>query len=113
LTSSGQGAAFGFAPMLDQWYYRRPGPRLPLHNLYLVGAWSRFGGGVEGAALSGVIAARELLGERPYGGATGTRAAVKPDAPQPPEKNKPGKRSLLRGRKKKPREEEEKDDGED
>ncbi|MBC7229713.1 MAG: FAD-dependent oxidoreductase [Actinobacteria bacterium] len=75
LTSNGQGCAFGFAPLVTQWYYRRPGPRLPLANLYLVGAWSRFGGGVEGALLSGVIAARELCGENPYGGALGTATA--------------------------------------
>lgn len=66
LTSNGHGSAFGFAPLLSQWYFRRPGPRLPLPNLYLVGAWSRFGGGLEGAALSGAIAARELCGEHPY-----------------------------------------------
>ncbi len=81
LTSNGQGAAFGFAPQLDQWYYRRPGPRLPMPNLYLVGAWSRFGGGVEGAVLSGAVAARELCGERPHGGATGTAAAALESAP--------------------------------
>ncbi len=71
LTSHGQGAAFGFAPHVDQWYFRRPGPRLPLPNLYLVGAWSRYGGGVEGAALSGAVVARELCGESPYGLPTG------------------------------------------
>jgi prolycopene isomerase len=68
LTSNSHGSAFGFAPLLPQWYYHRPGPRLPLSNLYLVGAWSRYGGGLEGAALSGVIAARELCGEHPFGG---------------------------------------------
>lgn len=76
LTSNGQGCAFGFAPLVTQWYYRRPGPRLPLANLYLVGAWSRFGGGVEGAVLSGVVAARELCGENPYGGALGVSSPV-------------------------------------
>ena len=107
LTASGQGAAFGFAPLLDQWYYRRPGPRLPLPNLYLVGAWSRFGGGVEGAVLSGVVAARELCGERPYGGALGTGTAAAPAAAPAPAKKKAGKRSLLRGRKKREEAEEE------
>ncbi|MGQ9476384.1 MAG: FAD-dependent oxidoreductase [Actinomycetota bacterium] len=67
LASQGQGTAFGFAPLLTQWYFRRPGPRLTPANLYLVGAWSRYGGGVEGAALSGVMVARELCGESPYG----------------------------------------------
>lgn len=104
LTSNGQGAAFGFAPMLDQWYYRRPGPRLPMPNLYLVGAWSRFGGGVEGAALSGIIAARELCGERPYGGATGTRVAAESAAPEAGEKTGSEKRPLLRGRGKRKKE---------
>jgi all-trans-retinol 13,14-reductase len=111
LTSSGQGAAFGFAPMLDQWYYRRPGPRLPLPNLYLVGAWSRFGGGVEGAALSGVIAARELCGERPYGGASGTAAPAKHAPREKPAKGMPAGRMLKRGRRRKG--EEKVDDGEE
>ncbi len=122
LTSNGQGAAYGFAPMLDQWYYRRPGPRLPLPNLYLVGAWSRFGGGVEGAALSGIIAARELCGERPYGGTkgpeapAGTRASGAADSEKPPSsggdepstcgEGEPVRRSLLSRRKKKRRREE-------
>lgn len=67
LASHGQGAAFGFAPLLTQWYFRRPGPRLAPANLYLVGGWSRYGGGLEGAILSGVVVARELCGESPYG----------------------------------------------
>jgi len=67
LASHGQGSAFGFAPLLNQWYFRRPGPRLTPANLYLVGGWSRYGGGLEGAVLSGVIVARELCGESPYG----------------------------------------------
>jgi phytoene dehydrogenase-like protein len=66
LSSTDRGSAFGFAPLLDQWYFRRPGPRLPLPNTYLVGGWSRYGGGLEGAILSGVIVARELCGEHPY-----------------------------------------------
>ncbi len=116
LTFNGRGAAFGFAPMLDQWYYRRPGPRLPLPNLYLVGAWSRFGGGLEGAALSGVVAARELLAERPYGGAAGTGTAARTGVPEPAGKgisshggensSRPRKRPLLRGRGRRGREEE-------
>ncbi|MEW6554389.1 MAG: NAD(P)/FAD-dependent oxidoreductase [Actinomycetota bacterium] len=110
LTANGQGAAFGFASTLDQWYYRRPGPRMPLANLYLVGAWSRFGGGVEGAVLSGVIAARELCGEHPYGGATGTGAAVKAagaETPMEPKRDGGKKRGLRRGRKEEEEEEEE------
>lgn len=97
LTSNGQGAAFGFAPLLTQWYYRRPGPRLPLPNLYLVGAWSRYGGGLEGAALSGIIAARELCSERPYTAAQ--TAAASPAKKREPEKGGEKKRrSLFRGR---------------
>ena len=67
LTNNGRGSAFGFAPITSQWYYHRPGPRLPLRHLYLVGAWSRYGGGVEGAVLSGALVARELCGEKPHG----------------------------------------------
>jgi phytoene dehydrogenase-like protein len=66
LTSNNQGSAFGFAPKMGQWYYKRFGPRLPVPNTYLVGAWSRYGGGVEGAVLSGIVTARELCGETPY-----------------------------------------------
>lgn len=101
LTSNSQGAAFGFAPQLDQWYYRRPGPRLPLPNLYLVGAWSRFGGGVEGSALSGIVAARELCGERPYGGATGGGAPARPAEPATGEKAKGRRSPRGRGKRKK------------
>jgi phytoene dehydrogenase-like protein len=101
LTSNGQGAAYGFAPLSTQWYYRRPGPRLSLPNLYLVGAWSRFGGGMEGAALSGVITARELCGERPYGGAAGMGRGGKAAGREAPAKAKPAKSLSLRGRKKK------------
>lgn len=71
LTSNNQGSAFGFAPITGQWYYKRFGPRLPIPNTYLVGAWSRYGGGMEGAALSGIVAARELCGERAYASSAG------------------------------------------
>ncbi len=98
LTSNGRGAAFGFAPRLEQWYFRRPGPRLPLPNLYLVGAWSRFGGGMEGAALSGIVAARELCGERPYGGAKGARPAPLTGEPPGEEKSGGGRRARGRGK---------------
>ncbi|MDY6795186.1 MAG: FAD-dependent oxidoreductase [Actinomycetota bacterium] len=105
LTSNVQGSAFGFAPLLSQWYYRRPGPRLPLHNLYLVGAWSRYGGGLEGAALSGIIASRELCGERPYASGTAYPSAT-PASAEPGEtgeaRRSSGKLlSLRRGRKRK------------
>lgn len=69
LTSNGQGSAFGFAPQLGQWYYKRFGPRLPIPGTYLVGAWSRYGGGIEGAMLSGIVTARELCGEKAYAAA--------------------------------------------
>jgi len=84
LTSNGQGAAFGFAPMLTQWYFRRPGPRLIPPNLYLVGAWSRYGGGLEGAVLSGIITARELCGGQPYAGRA-MPVSAKPAASAGPE----------------------------
>jgi all-trans-retinol 13,14-reductase len=107
LTSNGQGAAFGFAPLHSQWYYHRPGPRLPLPNLYLVGSWSRYGGGLEGAALSGIITARELCGESPFPDIpayTGTQAEA--DEPYG-EKEEEGRkrRSFPRGRRRKDKEE--------
>lgn len=110
LTSNGQGSAFGFAPLMDQWYFRRPGPRLPLHNLYLVGSWSRYGGGLEGAAMSGVITARELCGEQPYyesiGFATGS---VTEEREQVEEGREKGRKSR-RGRRRKKAEEVEDDE---
>jgi len=77
MTSNLQGAAFGFAPLSAQWYYRLPGPRLPLPNLYLVGGWSRYGAGVEGAVLSGAVVARELCGESPRLSAVGSPSPKK------------------------------------
>jgi phytoene dehydrogenase-like protein len=108
LTSNGQGAAFGFAPLLNQWYFRRPGPRLTPPNLYLVGAWSRYGGGLEGAALSGIIAARELCGEHPYTNhvkpvSAKRSASIEPEESEkkPAEKDKAGRSFLPRRRKNK------------
>jgi phytoene dehydrogenase-like protein len=102
LTSNSQGSAFGFAPLHSQWYYHRPGPRLPLPNLYLVGSWSRYGGGLEGAALSGVITARELCGESPYPYvASYTGVPAKPEEPYGEDAGRRTRRSPLKGRRRK------------
>ncbi len=102
LTSNGQGAAFGFAPLHNQWYYHRPGPRLPLTNLYLVGSWSRYGGGLEGAALSGIIAARELCGESPYPDVAAYMGVLaEAEEPYGEDTGRKTRRSLLRRRRRK------------
>lgn len=62
LTSNPYGAAFGFLPSPEQHLFRRPDIRTPLRNLYLVGAWSRYGLGLEGAVVNAMLAARHILG---------------------------------------------------
>lgn len=103
LTANNQGSAFGFAPILGQWYYKRFGPQLPIPNTYLVGAWSRYGGGVEGAALSGIMVARELCGER-----TSTTGPTLEPIPfeEEIEEDVEKKRRLFRGRRARPKEDE-------
>jgi phytoene dehydrogenase-like protein len=64
LTSNSRGAAFGFLPSRDQHLFRRPDIRTPLRNLYLAGAWSRYGLGLEGAVTNAMLVARHILGQR-------------------------------------------------
>jgi len=61
-TLNHRGAAYGWAPQPGQVGPERPAVSTPLKGLYLAGHWSRPGGGVYGAALSGIQAAQEILG---------------------------------------------------
>ena len=63
LTLNSRGAAFGFQPSPGQHLFNRPDIRTPLRNLYLAGAWSRYGLGVEGAVTNGLLVARDILGQ--------------------------------------------------
>ncbi|GAB4362189.1 MAG: NAD(P)/FAD-dependent oxidoreductase [Methylohalobius crimeensis] len=61
-TLNHHGAAYGWAPTPRQIGPGRPAVRTPLEGLYLAGHWSTPGGGVYGAALSGISAAQVVLG---------------------------------------------------
>lgn len=56
------GAAYGWAPTPRQVGPGRPAVKTPLDGLYLAGHWSAPGGGVYGAALSGISAAQAIFG---------------------------------------------------
>jgi prolycopene isomerase len=61
-TLNTMGAAMGwaFSPAM---FLKRLDQRTPVRNLYLTGHWTMPGGGVPGVALSGLRAARMILGE--------------------------------------------------
>ncbi|BCX89875.1 prolycopene isomerase [Methylomarinovum tepidoasis] len=61
-TFNHQGAAYGWAASPRQVGPGRPAVETPLPGLYLAGHWATPGGGVYGAALSGVMAAQAVLG---------------------------------------------------
>ncbi len=61
-TLNHHGAAYGWAPTPAQIGPGRPGPKTPVEGLYLASHWSAPGGGVYGAALSGVMAAQAITG---------------------------------------------------
>ncbi|HHH38481.1 MAG TPA: NAD(P)/FAD-dependent oxidoreductase, partial [Sedimenticola sp.] len=61
-TLNHQGAAYGWAATPRQVGPGRPAVQAPVPGLYLAGHWATPGGGVYGAALSGVMAAQAILG---------------------------------------------------
>ncbi len=61
-TRNTDGALYGFALSPGQVGPARPDPRTPVPGLYLAGHWSQPGGGVTGAARSGIEAACRALG---------------------------------------------------
>lgn len=60
-TLNRQGAAYGFAPSIDQIGPNRPGVRGTLPGLYHAGHWTRPGGGVAGVSVSAQLAAQAIL----------------------------------------------------
>lgn len=61
-TLNHRGAAYGWAPKPAQVGPGRPAVKTPVEGLYLAGHWSSPGGGVYGAALSGIQSAQAILG---------------------------------------------------
>ena len=62
-----EGAMLGWEMSPDQLGERRPDIAGPLQNLYLVGHWTRPGGGITPVVISAETAARRILAERPSG----------------------------------------------
>jgi prolycopene isomerase len=60
LNSLGAAMGWAFSPAM---FMRRLDQRTPIENLYLAGHWTMPGGGVPAVALSGLRAARMILGE--------------------------------------------------
>jgi len=67
-TGNFEGAAYGWEQSPDQAGTRRLSPRTPIENLYLAGHWTHPGGGVASVAVSGRVAAEEILKGQGGGG---------------------------------------------
>jgi phytoene dehydrogenase-like protein len=63
-TGATGGTSYGIALTPDQFLWRRPGPRTEIAGLFLAGASCRSGHGITGAAISGVMAAAQIVGWR-------------------------------------------------
>lgn len=63
-TASTGGTSYGIALTPEQFLGRRPGARTEIAGLYLAGASCRTGHGITGVAMSGLMAAAEVLGKR-------------------------------------------------
>ncbi len=71
------GTSYGIAATPRQFGIGRPGPRTPIHGLFLAGASTRSGHGITGTMLGGVEAASAIIGER-AGAALRSRRARPP-----------------------------------
>ena len=60
-TLNTMGAAMGWAFSPDM-FLKRPDQKTPIGNLYMAGHWTTPGGGVPAVAISGLRAARAILG---------------------------------------------------
>jgi prolycopene isomerase len=61
-TLNQQGAAYGWSPTPKQIGLGRPDVKTPLTGLYQAGHWTRPGGGINGVAISGILAVQSILG---------------------------------------------------
>lgn len=61
-TGSTGGTSYGIALTPEQFLWRRPGSRTEIRGLYLAGASCRTGHGITGVAMSGLMAAANLVG---------------------------------------------------
>ncbi|MGL6008835.1 MAG: phytoene desaturase family protein, partial [Culicoidibacterales bacterium] len=60
-TSNPGGAVYGFAQSTTQSGFARPFVKTPIPHLYLASSWANPGGGYEGAILSGLTCAKQVL----------------------------------------------------
>ncbi|MGL5382683.1 MAG: FAD-dependent oxidoreductase [Culicoidibacterales bacterium] len=60
-TSNPGGAVYGFAQSVTQAGFDRPYVQTPIPHLYLASSWANPGGGYEGAIMSGLTCAKQLL----------------------------------------------------
>ena len=62
-TSNPNGSIYGYASEVDSHTIHRPAPKTSVSGLYLAGAWTFPGPGFNGAIMSGLNTAREVLGD--------------------------------------------------
>jgi all-trans-retinol 13,14-reductase len=61
-TGSTGGTSYGIAATPAQFLRRRPGTKTEIGGLYLCGASTRTGHGIAGVAMSGLMAASQVIG---------------------------------------------------
>ena len=88
-TRNHQGAVYGLAQTCDQADSKRLPNRTPIAGLYLTGAWTRSGGGYEGAMMAGLQTAGPVAAEL---GLSGDAAPAVPAAPA--ERSEPGAHAI-------------------
>jgi phytoene dehydrogenase-like protein len=82
-TASTGGTSYGIALTPEQFLGRRPGARTEIDGLLLAGASCRTGHGITGAAMSGLMAASEVLGKRFIGQVMGAGNRGRSAVPRP------------------------------
>jgi len=77
-----RGAAYGLAQTVEQSNSKRLSNRTPIKGLYLTGAWTRNGGGYEGAMMSGILTAATVMRDTGFEYRT-THIRLQPGSGQP------------------------------